>query len=77
MKKRLDPETTLADRVLDAIDSAPSGLTDFELAARLDAYLSSINAARNALMKLGLVTRSGERRPSGRGGTAAVWVVAA
>lgn len=69
-------EVTLADRVLDEILRSEDGLTDFELAHRLGAFLSSINATRNGLMKLGLVEASGRRRPSGRGGSATVWVVA-
>lgn len=60
-------------RILRAIKSAPEGLTDFELSATLGIHLSSVNAARNTLMNKGAVRWSGERRPSGRGGSAKVW----
>ena len=48
-----------------------------ELAAELDIMLSSVNAARNRLMALGQVEARGDRRPSGRGGMAKVWQIAA
>ncbi|WP_200209072.1 hypothetical protein [Micromonospora coerulea] len=67
---------SLAERVLATLKNTPEGLTDFEIAGRLDAYLSSVNATRNALMKRGKVRRSGVYRPSGRGGMATVWVAA-
>jgi hypothetical protein len=67
---------THSARILRAIKQAPDGLTDFQLSHSLDIHLSSVNAARNTLMNAGAVEWSGERRPSGRGGTAKVWVTA-
>ena len=65
------------ERVLAAIQMAgEDGLTDFEIADQLEMYLSSVNATRNALMRKGRVRKSGSRRPSGRGGTATVWLAA-
>ncbi|WP_031513640.1 MarR family transcriptional regulator [Streptomyces sp. NRRL F-5123] len=71
------PMDTHADRVLEAILYAPDGMTDFELSSKLHILLSSINAARNTLMAKGLVEWRGDRRPSGRGGMAKVWQIAA
>jgi DNA-binding IclR family transcriptional regulator len=61
-------------RILKAIKNAPQGLTDFDLSNGLGTHLSSVNAARNTLMNKGLIAWNGERRPSGRGGMAKVWV---
>lgn len=69
--------TRLGPQVTKALSTHPDGLTDFELAAELDAYLSSINATRNTLMNEGRVVPTGIRRPSGRGGTAMVWKLVA
>lgn len=67
---------TLSSRVLEALDRAgEQGLTDFDLAHQLGAYLSSVNATRNSLVKRGLVKPAGRLRPSGRGGEAQVWVL--
>ncbi|MGW6600567.1 hypothetical protein [Streptomyces sp. NPDC055036] len=68
---------THGDRVLEAILYSPDGMTDFELAAQLGIILSSVNAARNTLLNKGLVEARGDRRPSGRGGMAKVWVISA
>ncbi|MFE4451455.1 hypothetical protein [Streptomyces sp. NPDC056796] len=68
---------THGDRILEAILYSSDGKTDFELAAELDIMLSSVNAARNRLMALGQVEARGDRRPSGRGGMAKVWQIAA
>lgn len=62
------------DRILRAIRQAPDGMTDFELADTLGMFLSSVNAARNTLVRQNLVKAGGKRRPSGRGGMATVWV---
>lgn len=64
------------DRVMAALRAAEDGKTDFELANELNILLSSINAARNTLMNQGYVKARGDRRPSGRGGMAKVWVAA-
>lgn len=64
---------TQGARILDLLRQAPEGLTDFEIADKLGIYLSSVNAARNALMKKGRVKLTGQERPSGRGGMATVW----
>ncbi|GAB5535268.1 MAG: hypothetical protein Rubg2KO_15170 [Rubricoccaceae bacterium] len=42
-------------------DGRPTSLTDYELAALLDVERSSINAARNQLVKDGLVTATTKR----------------
>jgi predicted transcriptional regulator len=68
---------THGDRILEAILYATDGMTDFELAVKLDIMLSSVNGARNRLMTLGLVEARGDRRPSGRGGMAKVWHIKA
>lgn len=65
------------DRIATALRENPRGLTDFELAERLGMYLSSVNAARNSLLRKGIVAATAERRPSGRGGMATVWRVVA
>ena len=69
-------ETPQQKRILAALLGAPHGLTDFELSQRTEIYLSSINSARNALLKQGRVRSSGRLRPSGRGGHATVWILA-
>lgn len=63
-----------AERILETLRQAPNGMTDHDIERCLGIYLSSVNAARNALLKRGLVRDSGDRRPSGRGGMATVWV---
>jgi hypothetical protein len=73
---RRDTDQTLADRVMEHLARVKDGATDHELAAGTDAFLSSINATRNGLMKAGLVVARGDKRPSGRGGMATVWVIA-
>lgn len=60
-------------RIHELLKQTPGGLTDFEIAKALDVFLSSVNAARNSLMRQGKVHASIERRPSGRGGMATVW----
>lgn len=63
-------------KVLNLLRENPDGLTDFEIAARLDMHLSSVNATRNGLMNKGLVDKTEQKRPSGRGGMATVWIPA-
>lgn len=68
---------THSDRIRQHIEQAGErGKTDHEIERDLGIYLSSVNAARNHLVRRGEVKDSGERRPSGRGGTATVWVAA-
>ena len=62
-------------RILQHIaEAGERGKTDHEIERDLGIYLSSVNAARNRLVRRGEVKNSGQRRPSGRGGTATVWV---
>jgi hypothetical protein len=68
-------ETKHSARILRAVTKAgEQGMTDFELAEHLDIFLSSVNGARNRLMRGGYLYNSGLQRPSGRGGQATVWV---
>jgi hypothetical protein len=73
---RQTTEIHLPDRVLDHLRKVSDGATDFEIAAGTGAFLSSVNAARNTLMRQGIVKARGDKRPSGRGGMATVWVLA-
>ncbi|MEU9126610.1 hypothetical protein AB0D08_00610 [Kitasatospora sp. NPDC048540] len=73
---RQTTDVTLTDRVIEHLTRVTDGATDFELAAANKALLSSVNAVRNGLMNKGLVVARGDRRPSGRGGMATVWVLA-
>ena len=79
-----DPETshaaahpdrpTLRWRCLVALTTAGSaGLTDFELADRVDSIQTSAGKRRHELMVLGLVEDSGHRRLSPNGRAAIVW----
>lgn len=65
---------THSQRILKALRESHHGLTDFEIADQLGIYLSSVNAARNVLVRRGEVKDSKRDRPSGRGGRAIIWV---
>lgn len=60
--------------VLDAIHNS-SGLTDMEIAEELGMVSDSARARRNELMNGGWIQDSGNRRGSGHGGQAIVWVL--
>jgi hypothetical protein len=51
----------------------PDGLTDFELAARLNLQQTSIGKRRGELRDAGLVEDSGTRRPAPSGSASIVW----
>lgn len=50
-----------------------TGLTDVEVASVTGMHFQSSQPRRHELMKGGWVVDSGERRPTGKGGTAIVW----
>jgi hypothetical protein len=85
-----DPETAVAAglarpvsrgtdraRALLALDAEPAGLTDFELAARLNRQQTSAGKRRGELRALGLVDATGRRRPAPSGAAAIVWAITA
>ena len=61
--------------VLTALQGNPLGLTDFDLESALGRTHQSVSAARNALMRSGLVCDSGKVRPNARGNNSIVWML--
>lgn len=62
--------------VLDAIaEAGDHGLTDVEVAERTKMHFQTSQPRRHELMRGGWVEDSGQRRETGKGGTAIVWVL--
>lgn len=61
------------DRALAALEAAPFGLTDFELAAAIGRQQTSAGKRRGELRDAGFVRNSGVKRPAPSGSPAIVW----
>jgi len=55
--------------------AVPAGLTDFELAGRMDRSQTSVGKRRGELRDNGYIRNSGQKRPAPSGAKAIVWTI--